>query len=559
MSMKKIVIGLLLLPFCFHSYSMDPAISTQQKSEAKYFFHQQINDMCMIAPMLNLRLLELMKNPDGSYDLNKVASYSRREWMALNILPLLKWHGIIESLNHPAGKKTFPSLVEFVENAKKYGPVFPHFYDENGSSLIDSGISKAFSGTLQVPYFLIDYEAVKRFHFTIFGWPVFSMGDLAASLGLFLPVFKDKHEDQFQIPFVTGKSPHQKVIFYHNDLSDPFVGPGNLGLDNLQDVSIVKAHFLGLDSVLKVNSTARGYLSPEIQSPSLVGSYVTFSLGLYKLMLLTLGITDTARSYSDVSKEEGSLFQEKNQIETIEKKLSENVSHVVQNIQHYVAQDGDHPWNSSYFNKNSFLQHAIAQLLIADKDLYEEAKAVTDFYFPVWGTYDKYLTQIAAGDCFNAEKNRYYACLVKQFLPSEEYVLSYALAQDAWYLAIGGINSEAFYKALTNDTGALRSVSLGIKWSVYKNSAYAKKWVATTNRSVSYMDVWKKITQKLSEKYGNKNWISFSGHGTIFSFDNDILQKQGAMKNEDPAVLKDLGFAVIDSWLGTELNTFYKK
>lgn len=115
------------------------------------------------------------------------------------------------------------------------------------------------------------------------------------------------------------------------------------------------------------------------------------------------------------------------------------------------------------------------------------------------------------------------------------------------------------YKALTNDTGAIRSIALGIKWSAYKYSAYAKKRVAITNNFVSYMDVWKKITQKLFEKYGNKNWISFSGHGTIFSFDNDILQKQGVMKNEDFKVLKDLGFAIIDSWLGTELNTFYKK
>ncbi len=557
--MKKIIISLLLLPFCFHSYSMDPVISTHQTSEAKYFFHQQINDMCMIAPMLNLRLLELMKNLDGSYDLNKVTSYSRREWMALNILPLLKWHGIIESLNHPRGRQTFPSLVEFVENAKKYGPVFPHFYDESGSSLIASGISKAFSGTLQVPYFLIDYEAVKRFKFTIFGWPVFSMGDLAASLGLFLPVFKDKSEDQFQIPLVVGKHPHQKVIFYHNDLSVPFVGPSNLGLDDLQDVSVVKAHFLGLDSVLKVNSTARGYLSPEIQNSSSIGSYVTFSLGLYKLMLLALGITDTAKSYSDVIKEEGPSSQERSEIETIEKRLSENVSDVVEDIQHYVAQDDDHPWHSSYFNKNNFLQHAIAQLLTEDKGLYEEAKAVTDFYFPVWSTYDNYLTQMGLGKCFNGKKQRYYIGLAKHFLPSEEYVLSYALAQNAWYLAIGGINSEAFYKALTNDTGAIRSIALGIKWSAYKYSAYAKKRVAITNNFVSYMDVWKKITQKLFEKYGNKNWISFSGHGTIFSFDNDILQKQGVMKNEDFKVLKDLGFAIIDSWLGTELNTFYKK
>ncbi len=106
--MKKIVIAsvvLFLLPFFLFNGSCYGS-----KKEATYFFHQQSNDMCMIAPMLNLKLLELMKNPDGSYDLNKVASYSRREWMALNIFPLLKWHGIIESLNHEAGRQAFSSI-----------------------------------------------------------------------------------------------------------------------------------------------------------------------------------------------------------------------------------------------------------------------------------------------------------------------------------------------------------------------------------------------------------------------------------------------------------------
>jgi hypothetical protein len=166
---------------------------------------------------------------------------------------------------------------------------------------------------------------------------------------------------------------------------------------------------------------------------------------------------------------------------------------------------------------------------------------------------------MASANCFNGNGKRYYVNLAKHFLPSEEYVLAYALSKNAWYLAIGSINNEAFYKALTNDTGFIRSIALGIKWSAYKNGAYAKNQVGAGQGAVSYMDIWKKITQKLSEKYGNKNWISFSGHGTIISFDNNILKKQSAMKNGDPKVLDDLGFAIIDSWLGTELNTFYKK
>ncbi len=162
-------------------------------------------------------------------------------------------------------------------------------------------------------------------------------------------------------------------------------------------------------------------------------------------------------------------------------------------------------------------------------------------------------------NCFNGNGKGYYVNLAKYFLPSEEYVLAYALTKNAWYLAIGRINNEAFYKALTDDTGSIRSIALGIKWSSYKSGAYVKQQVGVPLDAISYMDVWKKITRKLSEKHGNKNWISFSGHGTIISFDDDIVKKQSAMKNSDPKVLKDLGFAIIDSWLGTELNTFYKK
>ena len=192
-------------------------------------------------------------------------------------------------------------------------------------------------------------------------------------------------------------------------------------------------------------------------------------------------------------------------------------------------------------------------------DLYEEAKGVSDFYFPVWNTYDKYLTLMAEGKCFNGENQRYYASLAKYFLPDEEYAMAYGLTQNAWYLTIGAINSGAFYKSLTDDTGIARGLVVGTVWSLYKRNAYEKKSISGTDKFVSYIDVWKKITQKLLEKYGRKSWISFSGHGMIVSFESDLIRKQEAMKNQNPALLKNLGFAIIDSWLATELNTFYKK
>jgi hypothetical protein len=224
-----------------------------------------------------------------------------------------------------------------------------------------------------------------------------------------------------------------------------------------------------------------------------------------------------------------------------------------------VEQNPKNPWHSTYFSKEDFLQHAIAEILKEDKDLYHEVKAVNDFYFPVWGTYDKYLKLMANGECFNAANERYYANLAKYFLPSEEYVMAYGLTQNAWYLSIGAINSAAFYKALTNDTGHIRGMVVGTLWPLFKNRAYGVKNIPGTDTFISYMDVWKKVVKKVCDKYGYKNWISFSGHGLIISFDDELITQQSKMNNADTALFNELGFTIIDSWLATELNTFYKK
>lgn len=538
----------------------------QGTREAKYFFHQQINDMCMIAPMLNLKLLELTKTPQGSYDFSKVASYSRREWMALNISHLLKWHGIIEGLNHPLGKQKYPHLIRFIENAKEYGPVFPHFYDRKGNFLLSNALRDVLSGTLQAPYFLIDFNAIKRFNFTIFGWELFSMGELGPALGLFLPIFNTKDTNKFYIPAITGQYPFQHVDFEPFPLSYTPNGDIDLSqfsdarygdLSNVANIKRTKAHFLGFDEVLKTIGTGRGYLTYEIPQgqEGKKSEFLTFALGLYQLMLLTLGITETQNTYKDIFQDD----EEKLKIDKKEEELVENTEKAINDIQQCLADDPSNPWHASYFSKDNFLQHAIATILKENPILFEQTKAVADFYFPVWKTYNDYLNRMAKGECFNAQKQKYYVNLVKHFLPSEEYVMAYALTQGAWFLSIGGINNDAFYKALTNDTGYLRSLLINVNWSDFKKRAFEKKQMGVEDQLLSFIDVWKNIVSLLAQKYDRKNWISFSGHGMIISFDGNLIEEQKKMPNNDQGLLDELGFAIIDSWLGTELNTFYKK
>ena len=538
---KVLLIGTLLMPYCYSMESTKPigkSMHGDEIVEKKYFFHQQLNDMCMIAPMLNLKLLEQMKNGDGIYDLNKVSRYSRREWMALNIPHLLRWHGILESLNHPMGKMLYPNVIKIMESAKIYGPVFPHFYDSQGNLLLSKNIFNVISETLLTPYLLIDFEAVQRFQLTIFGVPSFYMGDLGPALGLYLPIFKEKGRETFQVSAVTGEYPHQKVEFEPFELSykknnepdlSQFKDPKYWGMNSLTGLSVRPANFLGFEKVIKTMGTARGYLSDEIKvysrehryeveseakSQQKKSEFLTFSLGLYKLMLLTLGIMDHPTTYRDTF----SSLEQELLIAKQEKELEKIALEAQKELSNYMKQHPENVWSTKYLSKENFLQHAVAQILIENPELFTEAKIVNDFQFPLWGTYDKYLNLIANGKCFNYAHQRYYMSLAKIFLPSEEYAMAYGLTQNAWLLSIGAINSDAFYKALTNGTGFIRGMAIGAIFSSYKRNAYKQQIIPGSETSLSYMDFWKKIIQKLLEKYGNKSWISFSGHGMIISF-----------------------------------------
>ena len=148
-----------------------------------------------------------------------------------------------------------------------------------------------------------------------------------------------------------------------------------------------------LDKIVKTTSTGRGYLSDEIiikpkqreysyevgediiQSKQ--SEFLTFSLGLYKFMLLTLGITDTPTMYSDKFTD----FEEEYQVRLQEEKLTDMMSHAVIQFHNYIEQDAQNSWHSTYFSKEKFLQYAIVQLLKEDPELYEEAKMINDFYF----------------------------------------------------------------------------------------------------------------------------------------------------------------------------------
>jgi len=55
-----------------------------------------------------------------------------------------------------------------------------------------------------------------------------------------------------------------------------------------------------------------------------------------------------------------------------------------------------------------------------------------------------------------------------------------------------------------------------------------------------------------------KDFVSYSGHGIVMSFANDIIALQNTSPIARQALMDDLGFAVIDSYYSDKLQPFYR-
>jgi hypothetical protein len=58
---------------------------------------------------------------------------------------------------------------------------------------------------------------------------------------------------------------------------------------------------------------------------------------------------------------------------------------------------------------------------------------------------------------------------------------------------------------------------------------------------------------------GQKDWVSFSGHGVVMSFDEDLIARQNERKIDNLPLAQDLGFAEVNSVHGKVLDVFYRQ
>jgi hypothetical protein len=112
-------------------------LAASQKPVSEHLFLQQFNDMCMIAPMINLKLLEqYLKISPKLTNLPESAWLTRRQWLGEADRYLYAWHKSFDHVNKFEENDFKPEkLQEYLRSAIEHGLVTPHFYDKKGDFL----------------------------------------------------------------------------------------------------------------------------------------------------------------------------------------------------------------------------------------------------------------------------------------------------------------------------------------------------------------------------------------------------------------------------------------
>lgn len=556
----------------------------------------------MVAPMLNLPLVEQVApsaRPEQRCDLQSLPARTRHEWFVFNQSPLQVWHGAFKQVSDAkfSGRlgavRYLRPLIDYLDDAIERGPVSPHFYNERGQWRF-SGRKGAMASIL-LPFGLIDYNALMGKKIYLIG-SLFSIFDLETErpiLGLRIPFVKNR-AGRYLVSRADGSrvvttelnqdiketldgfelNPYWRVDV--NYVCDQSSRPNRFAkeelLRELEGLRFNPNHgpfflwnpgreMLGFERIGLLPSLGEGYvlyqpIPNDPQGAVEAHPYIPYMQGLYKMMLLMLGLNNDNRA---ITQEDGRLLE------------------VKEGLQRLVADAGpDHPWNPRAFNKGNFLQYEITKVLLANEELLTRLKNVIDFNWNPWELYQdlKYNRRY-----YRANGTPYLQEEVEEFLPGDVQALAFMTTLAVRLLLYGACSrgARAFYKA----TGTFKLPGI-MTFSGFKKSARNRVLVYPGNNKYtrlqvfvrprlwfqrperySFLDVWGQVKEALFARWerkgwNRKHWISFDGHGWVASFDDRLLQLQRDQDGVDRGLLDELGVACIESWLGSELEAFYK-
>lgn len=495
------------------------------KPESEYLFLQQYNDMCTIAPMINLKLLEefIKKNNYNFDSLENKYWLSRREWFGKSFDQLTVWH---ESLND-AQKNVF--IRSYLQDSVDNGPLLPHFYLKNNKNFFQ-GVQGAQKIAVW-PYFLIDVNAARKIKFNLLGSSItfFDFNDQMVVPGVKLPIVLDNYDGYFK--YYDKKTGKFEILGEELDLSDARLKIYSKYLKEEENFFYEdKETALGFDLVLGTKAIGGIYLNNKV--------YVPYMTGFYKILLLILGLN--------------------NDNEDITKKGPDYLVPVNKDFDKLFNKNSENPWSNNYFNKEIFLQYHLTEILKNNPELFKRLASTVDFYLKGWSCYNGFIKLVKDKKLYKSDGNLYQYEDIMKYLIGPEQHLAYLTTLSVrllWYGASSS-NASAFYKT---------SPKIPVFWTFegFKKNAYKKN-----KNGDSFVSVWQELLQ-VFKKYleinniKRKNFFSFDNHGWVFSLDEKIIELQkkeiGKYKDLDINLFNDLQITGIESWNSSLLKTFYKR
>lgn len=580
--MRRSVFSLLMIVVVCGLLVCDQSVFCAEKSAGKkagasqYLFLQQVNDMCMIAPMINLqrleKLLEKYEIKDSESSLREWLKaipdsewFTRRQWFGIAHRYLDSWHSTYDQIN---GDK-LPHLKVYLTQALKEGPISPRFYDAQGRFFFTGG--KPFKRGL-----FINLPALVKFSTTPY---LLIDGDLFEQLGLRKISSEMAPLDGIRVPCVLDADKYYdfdpvtnmyKEIDIHDEGQFNYI-KAKYGIDYVSDNYFSTSKLLGFQKIMVNYARARGFIDPEpaVDRSKPQNTYSPYMYGLYKLMLISLGLDDKNLDIvHDEKHEQYNLYRELHRANNDDKR--------------------GNPWSDKYLSRDNFLQYHLAEIFRTNKRLFMQARSTVNFSskFAPWLSYVDFINQTE--HTIRGKKKRatifkdsngspYVMDVVLKYIPGPEQALAFVVSEMIRFLWYGTLSDAAFYEFTFPQISRVKSLFTHFStWQFddfvagalkKRDLRMARSLMMFKGDAVSFVDTWREIVRELHKRSTRKNWISFDGHGWVISFDQRLINLQkDAMRHKrlkdltnKLRLLDALGCTGIESSLSDELNSFYKR
>lgn len=534
-------VWLITLPF---KLICNKIFSKSSSPVAYYQFTQQINEACHLLSIINLQKLAYVKATakNGEYDFSCLPYLSRREALGENIEMEMNWNTCAHLMNDPEVAKRYPALKQWVEQGIQAGPTFPNIFDKNGKCLYHrrDGVLRY----MTTPYFFIDTQAVENAKMNIgcYGIELNRVFDISeGSLCVKLPIIQDK-DGYFAYCF------HKKRYCTIEELGITINEDGIVILPKEYSLSA----YIPEGVVIKM-TPFKGLGAHQVAIAENFGTgfqfegrnFAVFEISLYKMLLMSLGLDSNNEEATNSSSPEFPVIQDMKRL----------------------MQTTTNPWTEGMLDKEHFIQYQIANVLKESPEFYEAAKQLVDqIDFSMWGGFEECMK----GAYYNENKQRIAVgekVNLQNYMPGNEQMMAYFIMRIVRYLSYAACNRNAYEKEMSFDTlfGRLKNIlpiNVLIESLLLKAKLHHKITVGGEKKILSFMDFWKQLRSILIEKMDgeeNCDFVSFDDHGWVVSFDPKLIQKQKKSSHFDnPKFIDELGIAIIESNLSSDLGLFYK-